>query len=145
MKTLLLILSAVLSTLLAFGQPDPQLSTLTGKWIFVSYSEKDLGRIPESQLPILVFSDSSRKVSGSAGCNRINSSYEITGEHFAFGPMMSTFKACPDMEVERFITRFLPRVVSHKMEDNRLYLYDEEDKSSFVVFRRNASPSNPTL
>ena len=145
MKTLPVILSAVLATLIAFAGVGPQPAVLSGKWTFVSYSEKDLGRIPESQLPVLLFSDSSRKVSGSSGCNKINGSYEITGEHFTFGPMMSTFKSCPDMEVERFITRFLTKVAWYKMEDNKLYLYDAEDKTSFVIFRRNASSSNINL
>ena len=145
MKTLPIIVSAMLAVLISFAQTDSQPFLLSGKWTFVSYSEKDLGRIPASQLPVLVFTDSTRKVSGSSGCNNINGSYAITGEHFTFGPMMSTFKSCPDMEVEQFITRFLTRVVMYKMDDDKLYFYDDQDKTSFVVFRRKADPSGYNL
>lgn len=137
MKRLSISVLIILTCYFSSAQTHSQSGILTGKWLFVSSSEIDLGKIPDSQLPDLLIDDSAKSFSGSAGCNRINGSYEAEAEEFAFGPMLSTFKACPDMQVEKYITRFLPSVGSYKVEDNRLYLYEKNDKSRFIVYRRN--------
>ncbi len=110
-----------------------------GKWLFLSASENELGKIADNQLPDLIFPDSAFTVSGSIGCNKMNGSYEIEGEQFIFGPMVSTYKACPDMSIENFLNRFLPRVGYYRIENDRLYLYDKDDRTRYIIYRRNTA------
>lgn len=132
-----LLLSLSIMTGDSIAQKKPVVSPLSGKWIFTASSEMETGNLSEGQLPDLFFPDSARTVSGYTGCNRINGSYEIDGERFLFGPMVSTYKACPDMEMEKFITHFLIRVGFYRIEGDRLYLYDKDDRSRYVVYQRN--------
>ena len=137
MKKLSISVLVICLSYLASAQNHPHPGALNGKWIFVSSSEVDLGKIPDNQLPDLVMEDSAKVFSGSAGCNKISGSYETEAGEFSFGPMISTFKACPDMQVEKYITHFLPLVGSYKIEENKLYLYDKNDKSKFIIYRRS--------
>ena len=118
------------------AQKNSMASELTGKWLFVFSSEKDLGKIPEGQQPDLKFEDSTRHISGSSGCNKISGTYDVSGDHLIFGPMISTFRACPDMEVEEYIIHFLTIVGTYKIDDNKLYLYDKDNESNYVVYRK---------
>jgi heat shock protein HslJ len=40
--------------------------------------------------------DADGRVAGSAGCNRFNGAYDLTGEGIGFGPVATTMMACPE-------------------------------------------------
>jgi heat shock protein HslJ len=64
-------------------------------------------------------------LSGTGGCNRINSSYEITGEGLSIGPVASTMMACPEevMAQEMAVIAALAGVFSFDIgEDGALIL-----------------------
>ncbi|MEO5997444.1 MAG: META domain-containing protein [Chitinophagaceae bacterium] len=135
-KNIFVCLLFIITTCISTAQNNSIQSGLDGKWLFVFSSETDLGKIPEGQLPDLKFEDSTRHISGSAGCNKIAGSYSISGNQLIFGPMISTFRSCPEMEVEEYITHFLTTVGFYKIVDNKLYLYKTDDKDNYVVYRR---------
>ncbi|MEJ7740756.1 MAG: META domain-containing protein [Chitinophagaceae bacterium] len=108
---------------------------LHGKWVFVSSTEKDLGIIHENNLPNLVFDYVEKSVSGSTGCNTIKGSFNVEGDQLTFGPMISTKKACTDMQVENHINQLLTTVTSYKVDSNKLFLYSA-DKAKYLVYRK---------
>ncbi|WP_111642255.1 META domain-containing protein [Marinimicrobium alkaliphilum] len=52
------------------------------------------GRALVDDTPLTLSFDTDHRVSGSAGCNRFNGRYEITGEGVSFGPLALTRRAC---------------------------------------------------
>ena len=136
MKTLFVIILLSLGSIACKAQKGTS-NALTGKWIYVSSSQTDLGKIPENLLPQLSFDDSSKTVTGSTGCNGMNGSYATEGNQLIFGTMIITKKACQNMEVENYITPFLTNVGSYKIDSGKLYLYNKSDKSKYVIYKRN--------
>ena len=55
-------------------------------------------------------------------CNRGSGSYEISEGRLAFGPLASTFMACPSGSRATPFVRDLQRVVSFFVQDGKLYL-----------------------
>jgi len=55
-------------------------------------------------------------------CNRGGSAYEISDGKLAFGPLASTFMACPPHSRATVFMRDLQRVVSFFVQDGKLYL-----------------------
>jgi heat shock protein HslJ len=70
------------------------------------------------------------KVSGHAGCNTFNASYEIKGDQITMGPAMTTRKHCaePDgiMDQEQEYLQALSRVRVYELADTGLRLRDEK-------------------
>ena len=79
------------------------------------------------------------KVSGHAGCNSFNASYEITGDQITIGPAMTTRMHCaePDgiMDQEQEYLQALSRVRVVELTDTGLKLRDEKGslQVNFVV------------
>ena len=70
------------------------------------------------------------KVSGHAGCNSFNASYEITGDQITMGPAMTTRMYCaePDgiMDQEQEYLQALSQVRVYELTDTGLKLRDEK-------------------
>src|SRR3989442_915656 len=131
-KVLLFLFSLCISGYASVAQKTSNPNTLNGKWMFVSSSEKDLGKIPDNELPELAFDEIAKSVAGFTGCNKINGSYITERDQLTFGTIVSTNKACPDMEVEQYINHFMTNVGSFKIDDYKLYLYDKIDKRKYI-------------
>jgi heat shock protein HslJ len=113
-------------------------STLNGPWIFSSSSEKQMKPIPENQIPKLIFDEENKTATGFTGCNNFKATYACEDENFAFINLISTQKACDNMQVELFIRPFLTQVGYYKIEQDKLYLVNKSDKNRFVVYTRVA-------
>lgn len=75
--------------------------------------------------PHLSLQEQDHRVAGSLGCNAMNGSYALDGEHLAFGPMISTRMACvKGMDIEHGFTDALRGSASWKIKASRLELYD---------------------
>jgi heat shock protein HslJ len=136
MKKLFLIITILFA---AIGSGFAQDKTLDGKWIFVSSSEKDLGEIAPDLLPELNFNWADKKVTGTTGCNTLSGKFETEKDKMTFGPVITTKKACTDMKVETYITKFLTDAGSYKIDSTKLFLYNKADKEKYVVFRRSTT------
>ncbi|MEN8206646.1 MAG: META domain-containing protein [Pseudomonadota bacterium] len=75
------------------------------------------------------------ELSGHAGCNAFNASYEATGDRITIGPVMATRKHCaePDgiMNQEQEYLQALSRAQVYELSDSRLKLRDE--KGSLLI------------
>lgn len=80
----------------------------------------------EQFAPSATFSNG--KVSGSAGCNQFNASYEVDGDKLELGDISSSLMACPPLAdpVEREYLEALRAVDGWRMENGELVLVDED-------------------
>ncbi len=123
MKAILLVL-VIISGMLAAGcsssnNSDPGIFKGTD-WILyemngVKYTQGNV---------TVVFSDSSNRAGGKAPCNIYSTTYTLTGSKLKLGNVISTEKACADMESENIYYKILPGIVSYKMAGGKLLLYD---------------------
>jgi heat shock protein HslJ len=102
-------------------------SLLTGvEWRVTGMAGED---VPASTGQTLQF-DADNRISGSGGCNRFNTSYDL-GEGIGFGPIAATRRACINPEISRLEDQLfaaLGTVISFEIgEDGVLTLFDEND------------------
>jgi heat shock protein HslJ len=67
------------------------------------------------------------RLSGSTGCNRLNGSYTLTDNKLAFGPMMTTRRACPSSQgqLEIAVEKALDKVNGFEISDSILHLWHD--------------------
>lgn len=81
------------------------------------------------------------RLSGFAGCNRINGSFAIDGSRISFGTVVSTRRACyPDDGSEQRFLQALSEVRGWRMEGGQLLLLADGGKP---LLRFSAAPDKP--
>lgn len=67
------------------------------------------------------------KVTGSAGCNTFNATYQVNGDKITIGPAATTRKACPQpiMDQEAQFLAALSKATVYSIRDQRLELRDD--------------------
>ena len=126
-----------LLVLLADALPAQQTaSPLNGTWKLISASGNILKNIPESQTPQLSFETGANAVTGFTGCNRMSGQFTVDKDQLTLGPIITTKKACENMEIEMAVGKFLVNVGFYKIEQDKLYLYDKADRNSYLLFSR---------
>lgn len=98
--------------------------TLFNNWKIIKI--KGLDKV--SINPTIEFKQEESGVSGFAGCNSFNGSFELKGKEIKFGPIASTRKMCQDMSVEDQFTKILTEVARYEVVKRELYLYDVKDE-----------------
>ncbi len=91
----------------AYGTGD-----LSGRWDIVSLDGKEIKTDREA---FLEFDVEKKRIHGNAGCNVINSVYEVNktkNMEIVFKPAQMTMMACPDMEAENAFVRIYPDIMS---------------------------------
>jgi putative lipoprotein len=75
---------------------------------------------------LLFEKDSSDRVSGSGGCNRLMGGFTLDGKTLRFSPLASTKMACaePVMAFEMNVVRALEQVRGWRIEGGELFLLD---------------------
>jgi heat shock protein HslJ len=105
------------------GGTDPLSGTT---WSLVTYA--DAQGATQAALPDvdarLTFR--SGRVAGTAGCNRLNGAYQVSGSSLTFGPAASTMMACPEpqMQQEAGVTAALANVASFEISGDQLVMKD---------------------
>lgn len=126
-----------LLTLFALASPAQQTaSPLNGSWKLVSASGNILKNIPEAQVPQLSFETGANTVTGFTGCNRLTGQFTVDKDQLTLGPIITTKKACENMEVEMAVGKFLTNVGFYKVDQDKLYLYDKADRNNYLLFSR---------
>src|SRR3712207_3795710 len=75
---------------------------LNGNWVLELWQDQPLGAGEFSRgLPQLTFDVSQNRVSGHTGCNRLNGTVTVQGDHIAFGRLATTRMACVGASVEQ--------------------------------------------
>ena len=64
-----------------------------------------------------------RKVQGSAGCNRMMGSYELTDSSLKFGPLATTRMACPSLQDEQAYLKALGATTRYEVAGSTLALF----------------------
>ena len=70
-------------------------------WRVVEVNGAPVAAADSARRPGLRLVADGHKVQGSAGCNRMMGSYELTGSSLKFGPLATTRMACPSMDAEQ--------------------------------------------
>ncbi|MDC1286916.1 YbaY family lipoprotein [Gammaproteobacteria bacterium] len=100
--------------------------TLTGrKWVLQSIDGEAISVAENQPAPFIQFvpQGEANIVSGNAGCNNFNGSYEIGSDKLSFGNLASTMMACPQMELEGRFHQALGKVNRFAISADRLILY----------------------
>jgi copper homeostasis protein (lipoprotein) len=99
--------------------------TIEGKtWRLVELPGHVLAATGPAKAPFLVLDGATKRVSGSAGCNRFNGTYELSGSSLRFGPLAATRMMCPPemMAVEDALLKALSAGAAWSLQDGTLVL-----------------------
>jgi heat shock protein HslJ len=94
-------------------------------WVAIAINKKPLNK--KEPLPRLEVNLDKNKVYGNNGCNEYNGTITaITDKKISFGPLATTRKMCPDMDVPTKYEQAMQKVASYKYEGLNLKLYDDK-------------------
>ncbi len=98
-------------------------TSLSGTWEldYIAGSEKPFNELFPNKKPTLVFDVANNKVSGNAGCNRLNGGIELNGRRIKFNAIATTRMACPT-DGEPLFLQTLEKVNIHSEYENTLTL-----------------------
>lgn len=86
-------------------------------------------------LPTLAFQLIQGKVHGNAGCNRLNGTIEVKGDHITFSRLATTRMACPALSVEQSFLAILSDItLQYHTEASRLTI--SKNNEPVLVFRK---------
>jgi heat shock protein HslJ len=136
-RFLILLLASLLLGSLLLSACASQGNTLDGtNWQLTSYldAKGDLTDILPGTVVTAQFQ--SANVSGIAGCNNYNGTYEQDGKNLTFGPQATTRKLCADplgvMDQESAYLSALSQVQSFKQSNAKLEMQDSKGKTILV-------------
>jgi heat shock protein HslJ len=97
------------------------------RWCPVQIGEKPVRAMAQIEAWITL-DPKAHRFTGSAGCNRINGSFDVQGEALRFGRAASTMKACPDMDKERAFLDVLEDTRRYRTSGRTLELMNGDGK-----------------
>lgn len=117
---------------------DMKLSDLGGKWMIAEVSGQVVADGMDKQ-PFVEFNSTDKRIHADAGCNGMNGAF-VTDDNnpsaISFPQMMSTMKACPDMELEGRVSKALREVKSFgRLANGNVALYDA-NKALVMVLKK---------
>jgi heat shock protein HslJ len=108
-------------------------------WTLKSYQDstgETVNALPRSTTTVLF---QANQVTGIAGCNNFNATYQTTRNKLSFGPVATTRKVCSTplgiMQQENAFLAALDSTVSYKLSRNALELIDSRG-NTLLTFRR---------
>ena len=124
----LLFLLTVSTTLSACNSPStlPSPGGLSGSWLISSIQDKPV--IANSKAK-LVFSEEN-KLSGSASCNNISTSYSSENSTLKIAPIATTRKMCAPalMKQEAILLQSLNKVKRFQLQNGELSMFDQQGR-----------------
>jgi copper homeostasis protein (lipoprotein) len=94
--------------------------------------------VTRPKVPHLVLNSTTKRVSGSGGCNQLAGNYTLDGDHLSFRQIAGTMMACLEgMEIEKAFLQVLPQVTSWKINGQRLDLFDTRGRRIACLEARN--------
>ena len=97
---------------------------LVGTWVVSKIQNKEAKDVFGENPATLIYA-ADGAVNGNAGCNTYRSKLTIAGDTITFGPMMSTKKACPNLEGEQSFTNILSTPVQASLEGNNKLVFKQ--------------------
>lgn len=96
-------------------------------WVLESLNGEAYVAAEGQESPMLEIQVAAGRVMGNDGCNNFRGTFTtLTDTELAFGPLMTTRKACPDMETPKMVEDALNQVASYTVESLSLKLYDAD-------------------
>ncbi len=124
LKGLIILLPACASAPALDAPVTPLLNTY---WQLSSLGSSAVQAGAAQHEPHFSLQEQGHRIAGSLGCNAMNGSYALDGEHLTFGPMISTRMACvKGMDIEHGFADALRNSASWKITGSRLELYDAD-------------------
>jgi len=126
-------------------QPPSKPAPLAGTHWTLSRLNGEVVTAPSGkQAPYIELDDSSKRLAGSGGCNRLLGSYEVDGSSLHFRQVASTMMACPGdaMTHEQAFVKALGSVDSYRIRGSILVLRDK-DKAEIARFEALPAQSAP--
>ncbi len=110
-------------------------NALAGKYTLV---EEGGRAVTAKKAPTLEFGPQPGRVSGFAGCNRLNAGYQLDGHNLRFQAIAGTRMACPGAasELEARFHKALSETAGYFLESNTLQLLDAQG-TALARFRKN--------
>jgi copper homeostasis protein (lipoprotein) len=102
-------------------------------WRLVELDGKPVAAPADSRAPGFTLLVDGHKVQGSAGCNRMMGSYELTGSSLKFGPLATTRMACPAMEAEQAYLKALGTTTRYEIMGSSLTLFGADGPVARLV------------
>lgn len=100
---------------------DPE--SLKGEWSLQSINGKDASSLfGQERFPSIDFFTSENKISGNAGCNRYNATYQLEGTLLTVGPVASTRMTCQHIDGENQFIKALSETSSIVVSANTITL-----------------------
>lgn len=122
-KTVLMILSAVVTVLVAAGCCGK--TDLEGKWNITVLNGEVVAAVETD--PFIEFDTESGKIHGHTGCNIMNGSFTVDGRKLTFDNVATTMMAGPDMELENGVLDAINATAGVKALDaSKVQLIDAE-------------------
>jgi heat shock protein HslJ len=113
---------------------DP--NQLNGNWVLARLQDQplDAGQFSRG-LPQLAFDVSQNRVSGHTGCNRLNGTVTVQGDHIVFGRLATTRMACVGESVEQpFLAILNDSTLTFQLKPETLTLLQEN--KPVLVFKK---------
>ncbi|MDR0988489.1 MAG: META domain-containing protein [Prevotellaceae bacterium] len=106
---------------------------LNGTWSIVKINGQAIPSGLEKK-PSMEFNVEDKRISATAGCNRINSAFVLNSRHgISFLQSISTQMACPDMRLEAELQSALSEVRSYRSEEGGIALCDAGGKTLLLL------------
>mgnify|MGYP002783774335 CR=1 FL=1 len=102
------------------------------KWIITELNGVPVQQSGTDKDAHFVFDPETKRVGGSAGCNRISGFYTIEKKNnIKFGEIASTKMACPDLAFEEAVLKAIPTITQFTVENNQLLFWN----NNTIVFK----------
>ncbi|NDW10284.1 META domain-containing protein [Dysgonomonas sp. 520] len=112
-------------------------NVFTQEWKLESINGESSDKLfTEETLPTLKFNVEEKRVNGSAGCNTFNGTYSVASEYITVGPLMTTRRACPNMEGEYKYTQALTGVSKVSMTKNGTLTLTRDGKNILTYIKK---------
>lgn len=103
-------------------------------WVASRIDKIRLDKLEE--MPRVEVSVKNKQLQGTDGCNSIIAPIKnLTDKEISFGMAMGTRKMCPNMEIANAFNNAIMKVKSYKIENSKLYLYDDEGNEVLQFFK----------
>ena len=139
MKQLVFIVAALLFTVCSGVDKADKRLLANEIWVVKSINGKKImteGSDGPSQLPTLEINVGEMRYTGNDGCNNyFGGIIELDEKTIRFGIGAGTRMACQHMKIPDQFNMTLPKVASYKVEELKLYLFDDDGNKLMELFK----------
>lgn len=107
---------------------SPKGLSLSNQWIISSFHDAGDKSQVVSKDAYIIIDLSNNNFKGNGSCNKIAGNVQVTDDHIKFGKIISTKKACPNLQQESKFVKALEQANTYKIVGCELFLFDNNVK-----------------